>query len=77
MHKTIRPFRLDVPQADLDDLRERLARTRWPDELPGAGWEAGAPLGYLKDLVAHWHTSYDWRAHEARVSDGHVHGLAE
>jgi pimeloyl-ACP methyl ester carboxylesterase len=69
MHETIRPFRLDVPQADLDDLRERLARTRWPGELPGAGWEAGVPLGYLKDLVAYWHTSYDWRAHEARLNE--------
>ena len=54
MHETIRPFRLDVPQADLDDLRERLARTRWPDELPGTGWEAGVPPGYLKDLVSSW-----------------------
>ena len=69
MHETIRPFRLDVPQADLDDLRERLARTRWPDELPGTGWETGVPLGYLKDLVAYWHTSYDWRAHEARMNE--------
>src|SRR4029453_18990144 len=69
MHETIRPFRLDVPQAHRDNLRERLARTRWPDELPGAGWEAGVPLGYLKDLVTHWHTSYDWRAHEARLNE--------
>jgi pimeloyl-ACP methyl ester carboxylesterase len=69
MHETIRPFRLDVPQADLDDLRERLARTRWPGELPGAGWEAGVPLGSFKDLVAYWHTSYDWRAHEARLNE--------
>ncbi len=38
---TIRPFRVDVPQADLDDLRDRLARTRWPAELPGVGWSRG------------------------------------
>jgi hypothetical protein len=48
----IRPFRIGIPQADLDDLRQRLARTRWPAELPGTGWDAGVPLGYLKDLAA-------------------------
>ena len=40
----ILPFRIDVPQPDLDDLRDRLARTRWPDQLPGAGWDYGIPL---------------------------------
>ncbi|MDF2742748.1 MAG: putative hydrolase [Actinomycetia bacterium] len=64
----IRPFRIDISQADLDDLADRLAHTRWPDELPGAGWEAGVPLDYLKDLVAYWRTDYDWRAHEARLN---------
>ena len=44
----IRPFRIDIPQADLDDLRDRLDRTRWPDELPGVGWTRGVPLGYLQ-----------------------------
>ena len=47
----IRPFRIEIPQADLDDLRDRLHRTRWPDELPGAGWTRGVPLGYLKQLA--------------------------
>src|SRR5689334_4455697 len=47
----IEPFRIDVPQADLDDLRDRLARTRWPDELPGAGWDYGVPLGYVRGLA--------------------------
>jgi len=64
----IRPFRIGIPQADLDDLRERLARTRWPAELPGAGWEAGVPVGYLKDLAGYWAAGYDWRAHEARLN---------
>jgi epoxide hydrolase len=41
----IRPFRIDIPQAELDDLHDRLGRTRWPDELPGVGWEYGIPLG--------------------------------
>jgi epoxide hydrolase len=65
----IRPFRVDVPQADLDDLRNRLARTRWPDELPGAGWDYGIPLGYMKELVDYWGTTYDWRKHEARLNE--------
>jgi pimeloyl-ACP methyl ester carboxylesterase len=64
----IRPFRLEVPQADLDDLAERLDRTRWPDELPGVGWSRGVPLGYLKELAAYWRDGYDWRTHEARLN---------
>jgi epoxide hydrolase len=65
----IRPFRIEIPQADLDDLRERLARTRWPDELPGVGWSYGVPLGYLKELAEHWRTGYDWRVWEARLNE--------
>ena len=64
----ITPFRIDVPQADVDDLRERLARTRWPAELPGSGWEAGVPVAYLKDLASYWASGYDWRANEARLN---------
>jgi pimeloyl-ACP methyl ester carboxylesterase len=62
-------FRIDVPQPDLDDLRGRLARTRWPDELPGIGWTRGVPLGYLKDLTEYWRTSYDWRKQEAMLNE--------
>ena len=64
----IRPFRIAVPQAALDDLRDRLARTRWPDELPGVGWDYGVPVGYVKELVDHWRTGYDWRGWEARLN---------
>ncbi|MFP3969305.1 epoxide hydrolase [Actinomadura fulvescens] len=64
----IRPFRIDVPQAQLDDLHARLANTRWPDEVPGAGWDRGVPVAYLKDLAEHWRTRYDWRAHEAALN---------
>jgi pimeloyl-ACP methyl ester carboxylesterase len=64
----IRPFRIAVPQADLDDLRERLARTRWPDELPGVGWSRGVPLAYLQELAEYWRTGYDWRSWEARLN---------
>jgi epoxide hydrolase len=65
---TIKPFKIDIPQADLDDLRDRLARTRWPDELPGVGWSRGVPLAYLKELADYWRTRYDWRKHEARLN---------
>jgi epoxide hydrolase len=58
----IRPFRIAVPQADLDDLADRLARTRWPDELPGVGWSRGVPLDYLKELAAYWADGFDWRS---------------
>jgi epoxide hydrolase len=64
----IRPFRIEVPQADLTDLADRLARTRWPDELPGAGWGRGVPLGYLEELAGYWRDGYDWRANEARLN---------
>ncbi|MEV6233331.1 epoxide hydrolase family protein [Saccharopolyspora shandongensis] len=64
----VRPFRIEIPQEQLDDLRSRLANTRWPDELPGVGWSRGVPVGYLKDLAEHWHAGYDWRAHEAELN---------
>lgn len=65
----IRPFRVEIPQADLDDLRERLARTRWSEELPGVGWSRGVPVGYLKELADHWRTGYDWRVWEAKLNE--------
>jgi hypothetical protein len=65
----ISPFRVDIPEADLIDLRERLARTRWPDELPGVGWALGVPMDYLKELAEYWRTTYDWRAQEARLNE--------
>jgi pimeloyl-ACP methyl ester carboxylesterase len=64
----VSPFRIDIPQADLDDLRARLARTRWPDQLPGVGWEYGIPLEYVKELADYWRTAYDWRVHERRLN---------
>ncbi|HEX5503958.1 MAG TPA: epoxide hydrolase [Thermomicrobiales bacterium] len=64
----IRPFRIAVPQADLDDLRDRLARARWPDEVPGVGWSRGVPLGYLQELAEYWRTAYDWRKWEATLN---------
>jgi pimeloyl-ACP methyl ester carboxylesterase len=64
----INPFRIEVPEADLTDLTDRLARTRWPDELPGAGWSRGVPLRYLQELAAYWADGYDWRANEAGLN---------
>ncbi|MEV0352961.1 epoxide hydrolase family protein [Nonomuraea sp. NPDC050680] len=65
----IKPFRIDVPQADLDDLTDRLARTRWPNEVADAGWDYGFPLARLKELAEHWRTKYDWREHEAELNE--------
>jgi epoxide hydrolase len=64
----IRPYRINVPQADLDDLRDRLARTRWAPDLPGTGWERGVPTAYLRELAVYWASEYDWRAHEAALN---------
>jgi pimeloyl-ACP methyl ester carboxylesterase len=65
------PFTIAVPNAVLTDLRERLARTRWPDQLPGTGWDYGTDTAYLKDLVAYWQDGFDWRAQEARLNGFH------
>ena len=64
----IHPFRIEIPQSQLDDLRDRLARTRWPDELPGVGWDYGVPLDYVKRLAEYWRTGYDWRAWESTLN---------
>jgi epoxide hydrolase len=72
--ETIREFRIEVPQADLDDLKERLARARWPAALPGTGsasgtgWARGVPVEYLADLAEYWRGGYDWRREEARLN---------
>jgi epoxide hydrolase len=65
----IRPFRIAIPQDDLDDLADRLHRSRWPDELPGVGWSRGVPLAYLQQLAAYWRDGYDWRRQEARLNE--------
>jgi len=63
-----RPYRIDVAQATLDDLRTRLAHVRWPDEIMGADWDYGTNPGYLRELVAYWHDRFDWRAQEAALN---------
>lgn len=67
-HTDIRPFTIDIPQSDLEDLHHRLARSRFTRELPDAGWDYGVPLDYIRRLTDHWQDTYDWRAWEARLN---------
>ncbi len=68
MSDEIRPFRIDVPDADLDDLRDRLRRTRWPEPETVGDWSQGIPLAYTRELCDYWLNDYDWRAGEARLN---------
>ncbi len=75
MHENnaLTPFRINIPPADLDDLRNRLAHTRWPNPVPGrddrTDFSRGIPLVYLKELVEYWHDGFDWRAQEAKLNE--------
>ena len=62
------PFRADVSDSTLADLRDRLARTRFAEDLPGVGWEDGTPASHLREQLAHWLQRYDWRVQEARLN---------
>lgn len=62
------PYRIAVSDAQLEDLQQRLALTRFPDELDGAAWDYGAPLADIKRLTAYWKNGYDWRKHEAALN---------
>ena len=68
MDHAIEPFVVDVPQTVLDDLRDRIARTRWPDEVDGAGWDYGANLSYMRELAGYWASGFDWRAQERAMN---------
>ncbi len=69
MNDEVLPFRIAIPQADLDDLHERLRRTRWPQEIGNnAQWQAGTNLGYMRELVDYWLNRYDWRTQEAAMN---------
>ena len=69
MFDQVIPFRIDVPETELDDLRDRLRRTRWPDRETVADWSQGIPLAYLKDLCRYWAEEYDWRVTEKRLNE--------
>jgi pimeloyl-ACP methyl ester carboxylesterase len=64
----IQPFPIHVSDLVLDDLRERIGRTRWPDQLPEVGWEQGTELGYLRELLTYWAEAFDWRAQERELN---------
>jgi pimeloyl-ACP methyl ester carboxylesterase len=68
MPEAIESFRIDIPQDQLDDLRLRLARTRWPDPEPVPDWSQGVPLSILTELCQYWHDEYDWRTTEQRLN---------
>lgn len=63
------PFRIAVPQTDVEDLHDRLDRARWPSDSPEPGWARGIPLGYVRELADYWRHQYDWRAHESRLNE--------
>jgi len=65
----ISEFRIDIPQVDLDDLRARIAATRWPAGSRNDDWSRGVPVGYLKGLARYWADGFDWRAQEARLNE--------
>ena len=62
------PFTINVPDSVLRDLKQRLAMTRFPDEIEGAGWDYGTSLTYVKELVTYWRDKFDWRAQERRLN---------
>jgi microsomal epoxide hydrolase len=68
LYMDIQPFTVQVPEAELDDLQTRLARTRWPDEIVRGDWEYGTSLAYLQELVRYWQTRFDWRAEERAIN---------
>jgi epoxide hydrolase len=68
MSAEITPFRIDIPEADLDDLRRRLRQTRWPEPETVTDWSQGIPLDYTRDLCAYWLSDYDWRRCEASLN---------
>jgi epoxide hydrolase len=69
MAEAIEQFRIHVDDSVLEDLRRRLAQTRFPDQIEGTGWEYGFPVVYLRELVEYWRDKYDWRAQEARLNE--------
>jgi epoxide hydrolase len=65
---TVTPYTAVIPDVDLEDLRARLGRVRWPGEIAEAGWDYGVPLAYVRELAAHWRDGFDWPAQELRLN---------
>ncbi|MDG4787997.1 epoxide hydrolase N-terminal domain-containing protein [Micromonospora sp. WMMD1102] len=68
MTEEITPYRIEVPEEQLVELRRRLAATRWPEPETVPDWSQGVPLRYLRELCRYWAEAYDWRATEARLN---------
>lgn len=68
-HSALRPFTIDIPQTQIEDLQARLAAARWPDQLPDVGWSQGPPVPEIRTLAEHWRSGYHWRTHEARLNE--------
>lgn len=65
----VKPFKIEIPQETLDDLKNRLERTRWTDEIKGSGWSMGTNRDYMKKLADYWKNKYDWREHETKLNE--------
>ena len=65
----VQPFKVQIPQTVLNDLTERLARVRWPDEIANSGWEYGPPLSYMQELISYWQSNFNWRAQEEAINE--------
>jgi epoxide hydrolase len=65
---TIDRFLIDIPPVAVTDLQERLRRVRWPEQLPGVGWERGVPVDYLRDLAAYWAGAFDWPQQQGKLN---------
>ena len=67
----VEPFTIPYSQSAVDDLRNRLAQTRWPDQIAGAGWESGVDLAFMREICRYWKDQFDWKAQVARISAFH------
>src|SRR4026207_2016444 len=65
----IKPFKIAIPKNELDDLQDRIKRTRWPDEIAGEGWKRGMPLDHTKKLADYWSMKFDWREQEKKLNN--------
>lgn len=65
----IRPFTIAIPDADIADLKARLARARIPDQIPGTGWDYGTDMSYLRELIDYWQNDFDWREQESALNE--------
>lgn len=71
MSEDIQPFTINIPDEDIEDLKKRIAHTRFTDEITGAGWNYGTSLSYMKELTAYWGSTFNWKAQEARLNSVH------